>query len=122
MSKDNLKGSYTIEKFFLDEMLADNVKKIDILRSLLQYCLGEKNVSDYDVHLLCENFVVNYKILTLIKTIYQRSPRAEKPRNPDKEELIVSSSDMFMLQTLALAKHYALRDLRDTTNLSISIH
>ena len=122
MSKDNLKGSYTIEKFFLDEMLAENVKKIDTLRSLLQYCLGEEKISDYDVHLLCENFVVNYKILTLIKTIFQRSPRVEKPQNPDKEELIVSSDDMFMLQTLALAKHYALRDLRDTTNLSISIH
>jgi len=122
LSEDNLKGSYTIEKFFLDEMLTDNAKKINILRSLLQYCLGDENRSDYDIHLLCENFVVNYKILTLIKTIYQRSPRVEEPKDPNKEELVVSSDDMFMLQTLALAKHYALRDLRDTTCLSISVH
>ena len=122
MSKQDLEGTYVIEKLFLDEMLKDNTIKLNILESLIQYSLGEKNISGYGIYLLCENYVVNYKITTLIENIFHGSGRVEPQEGSKKEELIVPSQDMFMLQTLALAKQYALTDLQDMTHLSISLH
>ena len=122
MSEQDLEGTYVVEKLFLDEILKDNTIKISILESLIQYSLGEKNISGYDIYLLCENYVVNYKITTLIENIFRYSGRVEPQESAKKEELIVSAQDMFMLQTLALAKQYALTDFQNTTHLSISLH
>ena len=122
MSEQDLEGTYVVEKLFLDEILKDNTIKLSILESLIQYSLGEKNISGYDIYLLCENYVVNYKITTLIENIFRYSGRVEPQESAKKEELIVSAQDMFMLQTLALAKQYALTDLQNTTHLSISLH
>ena len=117
MSQENVKDTYVIGKEFLEQMVEESVTRSDILESLIQYGLGENTVSGHSVYLLCENYVINYKIVSLIREIFKYSPLVE-----EKEEFVVRSQDMFMLQTLALARQQTTMDLQNMTYLSLTLH
>jgi hypothetical protein len=123
LSEENLKGTYVVEKHFFDETIKDSDQRLAVLESLIPYCFGEEGVSQYAMHLLCENHSVNYKLRSMINNIMDRSARVDKENQEgEKEELIISQQDMLILQTLSLARHHAALDLQERTFLSMSLH
>ena len=121
MSQQDYKDTYVIGKTFLEEMVSEAAKRSEILESLIQYGLGEDSISTHRVYLLAENYVINYKMISLVREIFKYSPLTEHEETK-KEEFIVRSQDMFMLQTLALARQQVTTDLENMTYLSLKLH
>ena len=96
-------------------------KQVLALEELIEYYLEQIPDRRHALSLLCEGYHLNYRLSLLLKKILKNSERF-LPEDTEKEEIIVTPTDMMILQTTTLARYYLSVEMSKTENISTSFH
>ena len=116
---NNKTYSITIED--AEHIEKESLKQVLAIEELISYYLEEDPDRRHALSLLCEGYHLNYKLFLLLKRVLKNSERFF-PEDTSKEEIIVSPTDMMMLQTATIARYYLSIEMSRTENISTCFH
>jgi len=78
-----------------------------------------ENVDQTLVSLLCESYHINHKIVRTTTALLEDATREGEE---ESEDLLLGGTEMIILQTSVMARHFVAKELVELTGLSTAIH
>jgi hypothetical protein len=112
-------GTFSITVLDAQEINKECVTQISILEELIKDHIEKEDKNTNVMSLLCESYQTSHKIISISSRVLEENDRLG---DPGKEEILINSTDMLVLQTAMMARYYVGLDLVSISGLSTAIH
>jgi len=115
----NSSDTFSITVLDAKEINKECSTQLDILEDLIREEPDLVHINKNTFYLLCESYQTSYKVASISSRLLEENERFGEP---DKEEILINGTDMLVLQTAMMARHYIGLDLVKTSGISTAIH